>query len=209
MAHSAAGPRSGPGPLWLDRVATGAIVLGGLSMAALFIPFTLAHGPTSFNEERLILGSDMLWWGLLLGVVPNLLISGGLWRLRKRTTGGRRASTMVLAIICVALLLDALANLALGGLGAPFVLFILVPSTLGLAVMAPTGGIEGVALRVLLSALGISLAAGVALALIEQEASDAFGGYRVYGIVVYGVGGVLWALIGACLSRGGFPEARA
>ena len=204
MANLGAEPRRGPGLAGVDRAAMVAIIVGGVSMAALFIPFTLAHGPTSFNEERLIIGWDMLGWGLALGVLPNLLIGGGLWRLRERVTGGRRAATTVLGIACGALLLDALANLALGGLGAPFVLFILAPTTLALAVMTPAARMARLRLGLLLAALGTCLAAGVAVALIAQETSDAFGGYRIYGIVVYGVGGLLWALIGASLSPRSF-----
>lgn len=80
----------------------------------------------------------------------------------------------------------------------------LVPATLALAVMTPAGQMGGPHLRFLLAALATCLAAGMALALIPQETSDAFGGYRIYGIVVHGVGGPLWALIGAGLSPEGF-----
>lgn len=37
-------------------------------MTLLFLPFTITHGPTPFNEERTLLGLDMHFWGLLLGV---------------------------------------------------------------------------------------------------------------------------------------------
>lgn len=186
------------GRWWTDRVAVAAIISGGLLMTVLYLPFTLAHGPTSFNEERLVLGSDMHRWGMLLGVVPNLLIGGGLWRLRERIASGRGA-TAVLAIAAVALLLDALVNLVLGGLGAPFVLFILGPATLTLAALIRAGGAGRTRLRLLFAALGTSLTLGVGLALIPQEVSDAFHGYRAYGFVVHGIGGLLWALIGVAL----------
>lgn len=55
-----------------------AVVAGGLLMAALWLVFTSAHGPTSFNEDRVILGGSMLFWGMLLGGIPNLLIAAGL-----------------------------------------------------------------------------------------------------------------------------------
>ena len=48
--------------------------------------------------------------------------------------------------------------------------------------------------------LGVSLAVGVALALLAQAASGALGGYRLFGILVYGVGGLLWASLGASLA---------
>lgn len=200
MAESAVEGHDGRVTRGFDRAAVVAVVIGGLMMTALFVPFTLAHGPTSFNEERLVLGFDMHRWGLLLGVLPNLLIGAGLWRLRKRITAGRREPSTALVILCCALMLDGLLNLGLGSLGAPFVLFILAPTILALAAVAPAGGLGRVRLRVLLAALGVSLAVGVALALLAQATSDAFGGYRVFGILVYGVGGLLWASLGASLA---------
>ncbi len=186
-------------PARSDAVAAVAVVVGGLLMAALFIPFTLAHGPTSFNEERVVLGLDMHGWGLLLGTLPNLLIGLGLWRLREAISGGRRAATIVLAIMCVAMLLDALANLALGGLGAPFVLFVLAPTTLALAALTAARGAAGGRLRVLMAAVGLILAGSLVLALIPNDTSDSFGGYRIFGTAGYAITGILWSVIGTSL----------
>jgi len=130
MRQTEAVDRRGAARSWFARVASVAIVAGGLSMAALFVPFTLAHGPTSHNEEHRVLGWDMHDWGLLLGVLPNLLIAGGLWRLRQQIAGGRRGATVAVAVGCVALLLDALMNLAFRALGPPFVLWLWYPPPL-------------------------------------------------------------------------------
>jgi pimeloyl-ACP methyl ester carboxylesterase len=181
------------------RVAPVAIILGGLSMAAFFVPFTMAHGPTSYNEEHHILGWDMHAWGFLLGVLPNVLIAGGLWRLREWMTGGRRSAKAILAVGCAGLLLDALMNLAFRALGAPFVLFLLVPTSMALAILIPTGDPARARTRVAVAALGMVLATGLAVALIPQETSDSFGGFRIFGTVVYGLGGLLWALLGLSL----------
>lgn len=183
------------------RVAGGAILGGGLVMAALFVPFTVAHGPTSFNEERVVLGLDMHGWGLLLGLVPNVLIAGGLWWARHRLTGDRRASAVMVTIVCGAFLLDAFGNVVMGGLGAPFILFVLAPALCTLAVLIPASPYRSSGPRMLLAALGATLSVGVALALVDEEASDAVGGFRIFGIVVYGLGGLLWALIGASLAH--------
>jgi hypothetical protein len=193
--------RAGAGQSWLVRAAPVAIIIGGLSMAALFVPFTIAHGPTSYNEEREILGWDMHAWGLLLGVLPNVLIAGGLWWLRRRIAGGRRGATVVVAVGCVALLLEALMNLVFRALGPPFVLFLLVPVTASLAALIPAGDAARTRVRVAMAALGIVLATGVALALMPLETSDSFGGFRIYGTVVHGLGGLLWALLGLLLGR--------
>ena len=186
---------------WFARVAPVAIIIGGLLMAALFVPFTLAHGPTSFNEERDVLGWDMHVWGFLLGVLPNVLVAGGLWRLRERIAGGRRGPAVVVTVGCVALLLDALTNLAFRALGPPFVLFLLAPATIALAALIPGGDAARTRTRVVVAALGIVLATGFALALIPQETSDSFDGYRIFGTVVHGAGGLLWALLGISLRR--------
>ncbi|HEY3263435.1 MAG TPA: hypothetical protein VGJ95_24705 [Pseudonocardiaceae bacterium] len=201
MTQPDIGDRASPERSWFAGFAPVAIIIGGLSMAALFVPFTLTHGPTSYNEEREVLGWDMHAWGFLLGVLPNVLIAGGLWRLRERIAGGRRGATVVVAVGCVALLLDALMNLAFRALGAPFVLFLLVPATIGLAALIRAGDAARARTRGVVAALGIVLATGLALALIPQETSDSFGGFRFFGTVVYGLGGLLWALLGLSLQR--------
>ena len=166
-------------------------------MAALYVPFTLAHGPTSYNEERRIMGLDMHGWGLMLGVLPNALIVAGLWTLRDQIAGGRRGARAALTLACVALLADAVANLVFRGLGAPFVLFLLAPATVALAALIPPGTART---RRWFAALGLALAAGLSLALIPQETSDGFGGFRIFGAVTYGLGGLMWALVGLTLA---------
>ena len=78
------------GTWWRDRGAAAALVIGGLLMALFFVPFTITHGPTSFNEERTLLGLDMHSWGLFLGVAPNVAIAAGFWTLRRRVAGSSR-----------------------------------------------------------------------------------------------------------------------
>lgn len=201
MTRTEASDRAGARRSRSVRAAPAAIIAGGLLMAALFVAFTAAHGPTSVNEEREVLSWDMHTWGLLLGVAPNLLIAGGLWRLREWLAGGRRAAAAVVVAGCVALVLDAAMNLAFRALGPPFALFLLAPATIALAGLIPAGGAAGARTRVAVAGLGVILAAGLALALIPQEASDSFGGYRVFGTVVYGLGGVAWVLLGLSLAR--------
>jgi hypothetical protein len=85
-------------------------------------------------------------------------------------------------------------------LGAPFVLFLLAPATIALAVLIPKGDAARARARVVLAGLGAALATGLALALIPQETSDAFNGYRIFGSVTYGLGGLLWACLGLSLA---------
>lgn len=43
--------------------------------AALWVVFTVVHGPTSFDQRGEVLGRSTPFWGTLLGGIPNLLIS--------------------------------------------------------------------------------------------------------------------------------------
>lgn len=168
------------------------VALGGALMTLLFIPFTLAHGPTSVNEEHVILGLDMHGWGFAMGVVPNVLIAGGLWRCRDRLAGDRRSARVALSAICVAMLVSAAMDLAFRALGAPFSLFILAPATTvaALTLQPP------IAARVLMAVLSLCLWAGLVLTLIPLEIQDGFDGYRITGTVMYGAVGLLWAAFG-------------
>lgn len=181
------------GPAW-------AVVAGGLAMAGLVVPFTLTHGPTSYNEERVLLGADMHRWGLLLGVVPNLLIVAGLWASRRRLAGGRRAALAGVTVVCVALTGSAALDLGFGALGAPFALFALVPALLIAAATAPREAVRGA--RTALAVLDTVLALALAVALVPQDVSDAHGLFRVFCLLAYGAAGLAWAGLGLTLSRG-------
>ena len=188
LAPSAAGPS-----LAAPRTC---LVIGGLAMTLLYVPFTLAHGPTSFNIERELLGFDMHRWGLLLGVVPNVLIAYGLWRIRLVLASGRRTTRAATTAMCVALFVSAAFDLAFRALGPPFMLFVLAPATLVAALTIPAMSPRQWMAQAFLRTLGIALSAALCVGLIPLETSDSFGGYRVFGVLAYGVPGVVWALLG-------------
>lgn len=77
-----------------------AIMAGGLVEAAAFIPFTIAHGPTSYNLGNEVLGWDMHRWGFIMGSIPQLLVGTGLWPLRGLVAGGRRIAIAALSPSC-------------------------------------------------------------------------------------------------------------
>jgi hypothetical protein len=54
----------------------------------LWLVFTTVHGPTSFNEDNVTLGLGMHAWGLLLGVIPNVLVGSGLLLARRALLAG-------------------------------------------------------------------------------------------------------------------------
>jgi len=178
-----------PSPAALaTRFAAAAVALGGLAMVVLWVPFTLAHGPTSYNEERVVAGMDMLGWGLLLGVVPNVLVATGLVLARGRLarSGG---TAWALGWVIAALVLSALADLAFRALGPPFSLFVLAPATIALVVLAAPGGV-----RVAWAVLAAAYVVALALALVPHEAADGFDGYRVYGLVAHVTVGLGWVV---------------
>ena len=176
-------------------IARTAVIAGGIVAAVTFVPFTLTHGPTSYNIEHEILGWDMHRWGLVMGTVPEVLISAGLWRLRGVIAGARRAATVALAVVCVTMLLFAAMTVFFGGTGPPFDLFFLAPAGV---VLASTTRLRGAA-RAVLVALAVAWCGATALGLIPLETSDGFGGYRVFGLIAYAGTGVLWAVFGAVL----------
>jgi hypothetical protein len=181
----------------MARAAAAAILVGGVVGAVTFLPFTLTHGPTSYNIQREILGWDMHRWGLVMGTVPEVLIAAGLWRSRVRVAAGRRVTTAALAVMCVTMVLFAAMNLLFGAIGPPFDLFLLAP---GSVVVALTATARGTA-RALLTALAVAYCAATAVGLIPLETSDSFGGYRVFGLIAYVGVNALWAAFGAVLMR--------
>lgn len=178
----------------MDR-ARGAVIAGGIVAAVTFVPFTLTHGPTSYNIEHEVLGWDMHRWGLLMGTVPEVFISVGLWRLRGVIAGTRRATIVAIAVLCATMVLFAVMNASFGGIGPPFDLFLLAPAGVVLASTTRLRGPAGAALAM----LAVAWCGALALGLIPLETSDSFGGYRVFGLIAYAGTGVLWAIFGAVL----------
>ena len=170
------------------------MVVGGLLSCGVFVPFTVAHGPTSYNLEREVLGWDMHHWGFLMGTVPPVLIGAGLWSLRARLAGGRHAAFRALTVMSVAMFLFAAMNVAVRAIGPPFDLFLLAPASVVAALTARKGPT-----RVVLGLLATAYCAALAVAFIPLETSDGFGGYRVFGIIAYAGVGLLWAAFGATL----------
>ncbi|PKH37535.1 hypothetical protein SAMN05192575_101525 [Nocardioides alpinus] len=173
------------------------IALGGLAMIALWIPFTLAHGPTSYDEERVVGGMTMIGWGFLLGVVPNVLVGVGLVVARSRLRESR-GRARALAVVVAALLGSALLDLAFLALGPPFSIFLLAPATLALAVLSRGSGLRwGWAL------LATAYFVALGLLLVPQATSDGFGGFRIYGLAAHVGVGLGWVVLAAGIRTSG------
>jgi hypothetical protein len=173
-------------------------VVGGLLMAALWLVFTSLHGPTSFDEHRFALGRDELFWGMLLGVVPNLLIAAALLNLRRPFTAPDAAAARVgYAIVVVGLLVSAALDFAFQALGPPFVLPIVAIGLIAWAIGSRRNPLVPPFARLALFSVGVSLTIAFAWAFVPIGVSDSIGGYRIFGALGYLVPGIGWTLFGA------------
>ncbi|MCY7401732.1 MAG: hypothetical protein LH477_12425 [Nocardioides sp.] len=177
------------------RGSAAAVAFGGVLSIALFVPFTIAHGPTSVDLERDVLGWDMHAWGFLMGTLPPLLIGVGLRQLRERVAGGRQAAYRSLTVMCFAMFLFAAMNLAFRAIGPPLDLFLLAPASVVAALTTSRRG----RVRAVLGLLAAAYVVALALSLVPAEFYDLYDGYRVFGIVAYGGVGLLWATLGTLL----------
>ncbi len=175
------------------------MVLCGLLMTVLYVPFTISHGPTSFNRGNEVLGADMHLWGFLLGVVPCVGLGVALWRLRDAASGARATTRKAWTVVSVLLLLSAAQDLAFRALGPPFVYFAIVPALLVVAATHRSRGPGDQAVRIVTSVLSLALLAGLVNSIFLQETEDGFGNYRMAGFLLYGAGGLGWAALGVAL----------
>ncbi len=186
------------------RPAAVCMVLGGLLMSVLYVPFTVAHGPTSVNRGDEVLGADMQVWGCLLGVVPCAVLGLALWRLRDTAAGARAATRTAWTAVAVLLLLSAAQDFAFRALGPPFVYFVMVPALMVAAATRRSRVVPGdPAVRVVTAMLSLVLLGGLVNMVFLQETEDAFGNYRMAAFLLYGAGGLGWATLGVALNRPG------
>jgi hypothetical protein len=181
----------------LARWASWAIIAGGLLMAVLWMVFTTAHGPTSYSEDRVVLGRTMHFWGSLLGVTPNLLLSLGLILLYTRLAhSAGRLARWGYAFTLIGLLVPAAIDLTIGALGPPFFSPLLAAGLMMLAlgsVRNPRAPDESYYPLMLLGILQIIAFGWV---LVPLDLTDQVGGYRLYGIVAQLLSGAAWIALG-------------
>lgn len=179
------------------------MVVGGFLASAIFVPFTIAHGPTSYNLEREVLGWDMHDWGFLMGTLPPLLVGAGLWSLRRQVAGEGHTAFRALTVMCMAMFCFAAMNVAFRAMGPPLDLLLLAPAGVVAALTVGKG------VRLVLGLLASAYCAALAMMLIPLETSDSFGGFRVFGVIAYAGVGVLWAVLGVTHFRTEHPRRRA
>ncbi|TFC04393.1 hypothetical protein E3O42_05205 [Cryobacterium adonitolivorans] len=182
--------------------ASALIVVGGLLSVALWVVFTTAHGPTSVNEDRAVLGGSMVFWGMLLGGIPNLLIATGLVLLASRLVPAPgRLARVGYVLLLIGLIIPALIDLSIQALGAPFLLPVAAIGLAMLAVGTRRNPRVSRPSRFLLLMIGVLLASAFAWALLPGSFTDPIGGYRIYGVFAHFGAGIGWVLFGFSVLR--------
>ncbi|TAK11741.1 MAG: hypothetical protein EPO32_10760 [Anaerolineae bacterium] len=183
-------------PLQIKRLGSLALLLGGLWMAVVWLIYINAHGPTSYDELNTQFGRSTLFWGMMLGGPPNLLLALGLILLKPqliRPGKGRARAGYFLTLF--GLVVPAVIDLAIRAIGPPFFLPILA---IGLILLARGGAgnlLQGLDARLLLIN-GLCLLASMTLWLIPLDLFDQIEGYRIYGVLAHFIPGLVWAWLG-------------
>jgi hypothetical protein len=177
------------------------VILSGLLMAALYVPFTIAHGPTSIDRGDQVASADTQVWGFLLGVAPCTALGVALWRLRDLAAGARAITRTAWTAVAVLLMLSAGQDLAFRALGPPFLYFLLVPALLLVAASHKARLPGDPAVRTATAVLSGVLLGGLVNMVFLLESTDGFGSYRMATFLLYGAGGLAWAALGGALAR--------
>ena len=186
-----------------------AIMLGGLLMVPLWLIYTTVHGPTSFDRTGVVLGQSTLFWGSLLGGIPNLLIALGLigrYPILARQSG--RLARIGYALALFGLIVSAVVDLLTAGLGPPLLMPFL---GVGL-VLTAVGNRRSPHLhrrtQIALLLMGLLMLGAFAWAImIPDTLSDQnhsiirFGAYRIYGFQAHFLAGIGWILLGYFLKK--------
>jgi hypothetical protein len=180
-----------------------ALMLGGLLMAPLWLIYTTVHGPTSFDRTGVVLGQSTLFWGSLLGGIPNLLISlGWIGRYPFLARQSGRLAQIGYALTLFGLIVPAVIDLLTVGLGPPiFIPFLGV----GL-VLTAVGNRKSPDLhrrsQIALLLMGLLLLGAFTFTvMIPDTLSDQIGAYRIYGFQAHFLAGTGWILLGYFLKN--------
>lgn len=167
-------------------------------MAALWLVYTWLHGPTTYQEDNEFLGRDVHFWGMLLGVVPNSLLAAGLIALRDRLATPSTLAAAGHGLLCAALVVPAVLDVAVQAINAPFFLPVqAVGAVLLAAGLRPRPDHSTV--RTSLLVLGGLLGAGMIVAFVPQDLADSIGGFRIFGAFAYFLAGLAWSRVGHVL----------
>ncbi len=191
--------RTIPRPSWW---ASGALILGGAWLVAVWPVFTSLHGPTSVDEGGELFGGGVLFWGSLMEGPSGVLIALGLAGSYGLLTGdGGRTAKVGFALALFGLVIPTAVNLAFQGQVPP----LLAPLFgVGLILIAAgnrsTGGwLTTFDRRLLLAQGGILIFSFLWLLVVRPDVLDRIDGYRIYGAVANVLFGVGWIVFGVSL----------
>lgn len=186
------------------RWAAWCLIASGLAAAAIWIVFTQSHGPTSYNENRTVLGGNMYFWGWLLGTIPNALLVAGLLGMRPMLLhGAGRAARTGYVLALLGLAVAGAIDLVARSLGPPLLMPVQALGLVLLGVGPPAGGAQRprADVRAVIAVVGILLAAAFGLALIPLDVFDRIHGYRIYGAMAHLATGIGWVVAGLLCLR--------
>ena len=170
------------------------VAVGGVLMAALWPVYISLHGPTSFNEERRLLGRDPLFWGAMMEGLSSVLIAAGLLALLPGVwLVFGRAARIGYVLVLIALVVPGVFDLAFLVTAPP----LLVPfEAVGLALIAGAGRRLHPSTRIVFAVMAAMLAVAFATSLVPVEQWDAVDGFRYTGLLANVGVGVGWAVVG-------------
>lgn len=178
-------------------------IVGGLLMAAFWLIYTLAHGPTSFDQNNPVWGRTTLFWGSLLGGIPNLLLALGMLLLYPTVASGSgRIARTGYTLAMIGLVVPAIVDIVTVGLGPPLLMPLL---GIGLILSGLGNRNRSLAQRQLffvIHSIGILLLVAFAWGFaIPQDISDRVQGYRIFGLMGYFLAGLGWMGLGVWVRR--------
>ena len=174
---------------------------GGALNMGLWPIYTSLHGPTSVDEQGVLLGRGTEFWGSMMEAPSGLLITLGLAGAYPLLTGhaGRMARVgFVLAMIGA--VIPALFDLAILAVVPPLLAPVFGVGLILIAVANRASSSLTRFSRRVLVALGIVLLFSFLWTLLVRPAvMDQIDGYRIYGVVANVLFGVGWILFGVSL----------
>lgn len=183
------------------------LITGGLLMAGLWVNYTFVHGPTSYDEQGIVLGQSTLFWGSMLSGPPTLLIVLGLLLLRPTLLqGAGRLARIGFIFTAAGMLVPAVIDLIFVFIGPPLLLPLVGAGLLMVAQGLPRAAALTRAMRPLLLGMGSLLLLSILWSLLPLPLFDRLYGYRVYGFATHLLFGAGWVAIGVRLLRAGKSE---
>lgn len=184
-------------PVWPGLM----LIAGGVIHVALWPVFTSLHGPTSFNEDRELLGGEAQLWGALMEGPSGLLIAAGLAGAYPLLVAhGRRMARIGFWMAIVGLAVPGVASILIRETVPPLLAPVL---GVGLLLMAYANrGTPAVSSfqRALLGVVGAAQVFAFLWALaVRPDLIDRIDGYRIYGVVANVLFGLGWIALGLSL----------